>query len=246
MQEPKHKESRINFQIERFSFFSDGIFAISITLLIIEIKVPVLTHPTNESLWHSLSEMSLKFLDFLISFAIVGHYWSVHHRIFGYIKKYNTSLLWINLAFLFSVVLLPFSSALMGEYSSELDLWLPYAVYVANICLTAIMNCWLWLYMSNAKKDLLTHTISNARIRLGLYRSLVIPIGFLISFAVFFVSPVISKFIPLIIPIVLHWGLKGIENKANLHEAADNTEFMTLTDLHIQLEDVAADEKDAT
>jgi uncharacterized membrane protein len=218
MQAPKHKESRLNFQLERFSFFSDGVFAIAITLLIIEIKVPVLETPTNEALLHSLSEMSLRFLGFLISFAIVGHYWSVHHRIFGYIQKYNTTLLWINLAFLCSVVLLPFSSGLLGEYSSDLHLYVPYVVYVANICLTGLMNCWLWIYISKPKRQFLTHTISPARIRLGLYRSLVIPVVFLISLIVSFISPVVSRFIPFTIPIILHWGLKGIEKLANLQE----------------------------
>ena len=218
MQEPKHKESRLDFQIDRLSFFSDGVFAIAITLLVIEIKVPVHHEPTNEVLLDSLSEMSLKFLGFLISFAIVGHYWSVHHRIFGYLRKYNTSLLWINLAFLCSVVLLPFSSGLLGEYSSHLELYVPYVIYVANIFLTGLMNCWLWLYVSNPKKQFLTHTISKARINLGLYRSLVIPVVFLISLGVFFISPVVSRFIPLIIPIILHWGLKGIERKANVQE----------------------------
>jgi uncharacterized membrane protein len=218
MQEPKHNESRLDFQIERLSFFSDGVFAIAITLLVIEIKVPVIEYATNKELLHSLSHMLLKFLGFIISFAIVGHYWSVHHRIFGYIKKYNTSLLWINLAFLFSVVLLPFSSGFIGEYSSDLGLYVPYAVYVANICFAALMNCWLWLYISNQKKQFLTHAISKTRINLGLYRSLVIPVVFLLSLIVFFISPVVSRFIPIIIPIVLHWGLKGYERKANLHE----------------------------
>lgn len=223
MQEPKHKESRLNFQFERLSFFSDGVFAIAITLLIIEIKVPVLHGATNEALIHSLSEMSLKFLGFLISFGIVGHYWSVHHRIFGYIETYNTTFLWLNLAFLCSVVLLPFSSGMMGEYSSDLHLYVPYAVYVVNICLTGFMNCWLWLYISNPKKQFLTHTISKARIRLGLYRSLVIPIVFAISLIVFFISPVVSRFIPLLIPVILHWGLKGIEKMANAQETLDDT-----------------------
>src|SRR5687768_14673565 len=201
MQGPKHNESRLDFQIDRLSFFSDGVFAIAITLLIIEIKVPVIEHATNEALIDSLSEMSLKFIGFLISFAIVGHYWSVHHRIFGYIQKYNTSLLWVNLAFLCSVVLLPFSSGLLGEYTSHLDLYVPYVIYVANICFTGLMNCWLWLYISNPKKQFLTHTISNTRIRLGVYRSLVIPVVFIISLVVFFISPVISRYIPLIIPV---------------------------------------------
>src|SRR4249919_2182398 len=111
MQDPKHDASRQIFQLERLSFFSDGVFAISMTLLIIEIKVPEIKHPealTDQVLWHYLSEMSLRFFGFLISFGIVGHYWSVHHRIFGYVIKSTTSLIWINLGFLLTVVFLPF------------------------------------------------------------------------------------------------------------------------------------------
>ena len=219
MQGPKHNESRLDFQIDRLSFFSDGVFAIAITLLIIEIKVPVIEHASNEALLDSLSEMSLKFIGFLISFAIVGHYWSVHHRIFGYVKKYNSPLLWVNLGFLCSVVLLPFSSGLLGEYSSDLHLYVPYVVYVINICLTGLMNCWLWLYISNPRRQFLTHTISDARIRLGLYRSLIIPLVFIISLVVFYINPFISRVIPLIIPFLLHWGLRGVEKSVNMKEA---------------------------
>ena len=219
MQAPKHNESRLDFQTGRMSSFSDGVFAIAITLLIIEIKVPVIEHASNETLLDSLSEMSLKFIGFLISFAIVGHYWSVHHRIFGYIRKYNSPLLWLNLGFLCSVVLLPFSSGLMGEYSSDLHLYVPYVVYVINICLAGLMNCWLWLYISNPKKQFLTHTVSDARIRLGLYRSLIIPVVFIISLAVFYINPFISRFIPLVIPFLLHWGLRGVEKSVSMKEA---------------------------
>ena len=236
MQAPKHNESRLDFQIERLSFFSDGVFAIAITLLIIEIKVPVIEHASNEDLIHSLSEMSLKFVGFLISFAIVGHYWSVHHRIFGYIKKYNAPLLWINLGFLCSVVLLPFSSGLLGEYSSDLHLYVPYVVYVINIFLTGLMNCWLWLYISNPKKQFLTHTVSNARIRLGLYRSLIIPLVFVISLIVFYINPFISRFIPLIIPFLLHWGLRGVEKRVNMKEAILDRTTQPATDNDIDVE----------
>ena len=240
MQAPKHNESRLDFQIDRLSFFSDGVFAIAITLLIIEIKVPVIEHASNEDLIHSLSEMSLKFIGFLISFAIVGHYWSVHHRIFGYIKKYNSPLLWINLGFLCSVVLLPFSSGLLGEYSSNLHLYVPYVVYVINICLAGLMNCWLWLYISNPKKQFLTHTISNARIRLGLYRSLIIPVVFVISLIVFYINPFISRFIPLIIPFLLHWGLRGVEKSVNMKEAilAPNTQPDNIIDVENEKNDL--------
>lgn len=221
MNHPRHDVSRTQFQLERFIFFTDAVFAICITLLVIEIKVPnrhELDIYTDASLWKYLSDNSLQFLGFLISFGIIGHYWSVHHRIFGYAKNYTISLLWINLAFLFSVVLLPFSSGLLGEYGSDTKMFLPYAVYVGNMCFTGFMNCWLWLYVSNPNRDLLTHKISRARIQLGLYRSLVIPLLFLFALGVSFFLPLVSRFIPILIPIILHYGMKGIEKKADLKD----------------------------
>lgn len=218
MREPRHDRERQDFQLERFIFFTDGVCAICITLLIIEIKVPDFLNPSDANLWQSLSHMSLRFLGFVISFGIVGHYWSVHHRIFGYVIKYTTTLLWLNLAFLFTVVLLPFSSGFLGQYSSYSNLKLPYGVYTFNMCLTGFMNCWLWLYVSNPKRQMLSRAIAPSRIRLGLYRSLVIPVIFIISFLVSLVLPVFSKFILLLIPIILHWGMKGLEKRAETDE----------------------------
>ncbi|MDE3182045.1 MAG: DUF1211 domain-containing protein [Bacteroidota bacterium] len=218
MREPKHDKERLDFQLERFTFFTDGVCAICITLLIIDIKVPELEFPSDQLLWQSLSHMSFRFLGFIISFGIVGHYWSVHHRIFGYVVKYTTALLWLNLAYLFTMVLLPFSAGFLGQYSSDSGLKLPYGVYTFNMVLTGFMNCWLWLYVSNPKRKMLSRVISPARIRLGLYRSLVIPVIFIISFLVFLVWPVVSKFILLLIPVMLHWGMKGLEKRAEIEE----------------------------
>jgi uncharacterized membrane protein len=219
MQEPKHDKERQYFQIERFTYFSDAVFAISITLLIIEIRIPPLpAAPTDKLLWHSLAEMGLRFLGFLISFGIVGHYWSVHHRIFGYVIKNSTSLIWINLGFLLTVVTLPFTAGLLGEYSSYTNIKIPYAIYTFNMCLTGIMNYWVWIYVSNPKRKMLTRQISKARINLGVYRSLVIPIIFLISLLIFFISPIVAYCSLLLIPIILHWGMGKLEKKAEKDE----------------------------
>jgi uncharacterized membrane protein len=158
--------------------------------------------------------MGWKLLGFIISFFIVGYYWSVHHRIFGYVNDYTSRLIWLNLLFLFSVVLLPFSSGLLGEYSSELDLHIPYGIYVLNIVLTAIMNVVLWLYISNPQKKLLTHEISPERIRLGLYFTFVVPSMFLLSFLMSLKFPIVGRLIPAFIPLILKYGLNGLAKRA--------------------------------
>jgi uncharacterized membrane protein len=221
MHQARHDISRQEFQMERFIMFSDGVFAICITLLVIEIKVPDKNeyHIFNDiGLWKYLAHRALIFLGFFISFGVIGHYWTVHHRIFGYGKAYTSGLLWLNLGFLFSVVLLPFSSGILAEYGADPNMYLPYGIYVGNMCLTGFMNCWLWLYVSNPKRNLLTHKISAARIRLGLYRSLIVPSVFLISFLLSYLYPLFSRFLPISIPIVLHWGMKGIERLADVKD----------------------------
>ncbi len=218
MAQAGHSSNKTNFQLDRICFFTDGVFAIAITLLVIEFKVPVIEHATDATLWHSLKEMTWKLLGFVISFCIVGYYWSVHHRIFGYVKKYTSRLLWLNLSFLFSVVLLPFTSGLLGEYAIETELHLPYAVYVINICLTAFMNALLWFYLSNDNLDLLTHKISKDRILLGFYFTLVVPVIFLISLGLVFINPTIGRLVPLFIPLVLKYGLNGLSARANITE----------------------------
>jgi uncharacterized membrane protein len=222
MAQAGHSANKLHFQLDRISFFSDGVFAIAITLLVIEFKVPVIEHPTDHLLWESVREMSWKLLGFVISFCIVGYYWSVHHRIFGYVEHYTTRLLWLNLLFLFSVVTLPFTSGLLGEYASETHLLIPYGIYVLNICLTAVMNAILWFYVSNPKHDLLTHKISKERIMLGFYFTLVVPILFIISFILTILHPNVGRFIPILIPIVLKYGLNGLSARALQKEGKGN------------------------
>jgi uncharacterized membrane protein len=86
-------------EIERTVFFSDAVFAIAITLLALEIRLPdVADDPT--ALQEALIGLWPKFFSFLISFWFVGNYWVAHHRVFHYIRAYDRRLLLINLLFL--------------------------------------------------------------------------------------------------------------------------------------------------
>ena len=129
-----HNELKKEFQIERMILFSDAVFAIAITLMAIEIKVPAIEHDvTDRALLLALGKLALKFAGFFISFFIIGLYWTVHHRLFSYVENYNNRLLWINLIFLLSIILMPFSSGFYGEYSHKIELIVTTGEYVLNV-----------------------------------------------------------------------------------------------------------------
>lgn len=102
----------------RIEALSDGIFAIVMTLLVLELKVPDLPRkvPAAE-LWHAVLEHWPTFFSFLITFVLASQYWFWHHLTFGRIHRVDKPLLWINLLFLMFVSLLPFSTAMLGRFS---------------------------------------------------------------------------------------------------------------------------------
>ncbi len=218
MRETNYHKSKVRFQMDRISFFSDAVFAIAITLLVLDLKVPVIANPTDQAFLAAFGGMAFKFIGFLVSFCIVGYYWLVHHRIFGYVERYTDALLKYNFLFLFSVVLLPFSSELSAEYASEAGVLFPYAVYVFNICLTALMNVLLWGYVSDPEKGLLTHQISGSRIRFGLKLALVVPSVFMFSFLVSIFFPIVGRLIPISLPLIFFF----IFRSHGKHQAALN------------------------
>ncbi len=203
-----HHHSRKEFQIERLILFSDAVFAIAITLLIIEIKVPELEHgeATEHALVEELKHLVPKFVGFFISFFIIGLYWFIHHRMFGFVTNYNGRLIWLNLGFLFSIVLMPFSTAIYSEYSSPalIHLILPYAIYVFNICLTGLLNFFLWRFIGNPANGVAEELPAGNFLRNAKIRSLLLPAIFIISLLVaIFVSPGIGRFVLFFIPLAM-------------------------------------------
>ena len=109
---------KAGFQLERMILFSDAVFAIAITLLVIEIKIPdIHDNVSDKILLHSLGHLVPKFIGFFISFMLIGVYWSIHHRMFGFVTSYTRKLLLLNLVFLFFVALMPFSTGFYSEYA---------------------------------------------------------------------------------------------------------------------------------
>ena len=214
-----HHPDKKEFQVERIVFFSDALFAIAITVLIINVKVPQLSSLsiTEQAFWEQSSSLIPQLLGFLISFFIIGLYWSIHHRMFGYVVDYNGKLIWLNLFFLFSIVLMPFSTAVYSTYSTQgyIILISPYAIYVVNICLTGLLNFILWAYLGNPNNHLTEGLPGGDFLKKAKIRSLLLPSVFVLSLLVAVViDPIIGRFVLFLLPVFM--GL--VRNKTYQHQ----------------------------
>ena len=109
--------SRGHLPLTRLEAFSDGVFAIIVTLLVLELKIPALQDDENvRELAHQLIDLLPKYLSWLISFIIVAKFWLNHHHLFSLASHANYGLIWLNSFFLMFQSFVPFPTALMGEY----------------------------------------------------------------------------------------------------------------------------------
>lgn len=199
-----HNEHKKELQLERLILFSDAVFAIAITLLVIEIKVPELPEEkvTEDLLLESLAREIPKMIGFLVSFFIIGLYWTVHHRMFGFVVNYTSRLLWLNLIFLLSIVLMPFSTAFYSQYI-YLFLKTPAILYTCNICFLGIMNFVLWRYISKPRLGLV-EGMNKEMVRYFSLRALLVPLVFMVMLGVYLVTPMLAVFIPMLIPLIMY------------------------------------------
>ena len=121
--------------LSRILAFTDGVFAIAITLLVLQIEVPA-GLASNSDFLNELDDMLPDLFAFAISFVVIGIYWINHHRLMRMVSEYDHSLMQVTMLYLFWVVLLPFSSQLIGEYAS--DVTLSTVFYIVNLALVAL------------------------------------------------------------------------------------------------------------
>ena len=125
------------FQLERLAFFSDAVFAIAITLLIIEVRVPAGTPDTERSLAQALVDLIPQYIGFFVSFFVIGRFWIGHHRVFGRLKRIDDTLIWRNLLFLMTIAFMPFPTALVSHFVSTR---VGVGVYAAWLTLAGVFN----------------------------------------------------------------------------------------------------------
>lgn len=172
--------------IDRTVFFSDAVFAIAMTLLVLEVKLPDMDSSTTaEQLQDALLDQSGAFIAFILSFILVGRLWLNHHRKFVAIKSYDARLQSINLTTLFFVAFLPVPTSLLFEANGESP-WPP-VLYALTIAGSFICLSWLWAHAHGAK--LMHEWVDPLLYRTVLRGTDPVVTVFLLSVPVAFVSP---------------------------------------------------------
>lgn len=182
--------------LSRILAFTDGVFAIAITLLVLQIEVPAgLT--SNSDFIDELSGLWPDLFAFAISFMVIGIYWVNHHRLMRMVREYDHALMGVTMLYLFWVVLLPFSSQLIGEYGSKVTLSTVF--YILNLALIAISQAmmtrvilthklndpkWNWELESSFKSSLYMAAVFIATAPLGLLLGGWTPLLWLILFRI--------------------------------------------------------------
>ena len=176
-------ENEVEFS--RIVAFSDGVFAIAITLLVLQLEVP--EPASGGDLWPELWAQRQDVFAYAISFAVVGRFWLVHHRFFGEVIRFDNRLIALNLFYLAWIVLMPFSSQVLGDHGGAEA---AVVLYAANLVGVILAGSVLFAY---AHSNGLTRT-SPEEVRANRRHALTIAAFFLVSIPIAFVNPTLAPY----------------------------------------------------
>ena len=180
-------------KLERLIFFSDAVFAIAITLLVIEIHVPHLENGSNEAALQQLVDLWPSFFGFALSFLVIGRFWMGHHAALSGVPTFSQTLMWPNMVMLMAIAFMPFVTAFMSQNRGQ---FVPFAFYHLFLALTGFLS---WRVVSIATG--LWVGGDAGEIGTMRSRSLSVVAGGLTAFAVAFVSPPLSPIALATIPL---------------------------------------------
>ena len=183
---PARRREENEIEFSRIVAFSDGVFAIAITLLVLNLSVP--EHIAGDDLTHALWEQRQDLFACALSFAVIGRFWIVHHRFFAEVTGFDGRLLGLNLFYLSWIVLIPFSSQVLGDHGGDPGAIVVYATNLAGVLLVGT------LMMAHARRAGLA-TIDPGEAREFHRRAIVIAAVFLASIPVALIDAHAAQFV---------------------------------------------------
>jgi TMEM175 potassium channel family protein len=180
---------------ERMAALSDGVFAIAITLLVLELHLPTSVPPGG------LIQLVPQYLPGLaghvITFAVLGIYWVGHHNMFMHIRRHDRTLLWLNLLFLLFVAAMPFPTGLIVQHPDDR---LAVIVYAGTLVCAGLSLELIWLYATH-RRQLVAHDLDPELVTFVHRRVLLAPVIYLVAIAVSFVSITAAKVLFVIVAV---------------------------------------------
>jgi uncharacterized membrane protein len=172
----------------RLEAFSDGVIAIAITLLVLEIGIP---HAGEGDLGEALLDQWPSYAAFILSFVVIGIMWVSHHSMFERIAAVDRRLLFLNLLLLLGIAFLPFPTALLAEYVREggTNSHLAAAIYSATMAMIGVAFWMMWRHLYQ-RPHLLVAGIDRSMVRGAMHRSTVGPIVYTLTIGLAFISAV--------------------------------------------------------
>ena len=195
--------------LERLIFFSDAVFAIAITLLVIELHPPHFGFQAGDRAHLiALANLVPSFVAFFISFFVIGAFWMGHHRAFSLSRHWSPRLLFPNIAMLCAIAFMPFATAYMGLNMGQR---VPTILYDLVLFATGLLNIRLVrLATSPPVVDERADPLTIARTRA---RGWGVTLGALVALAMAFIEPRLSQFALLTIPLWLRLSVRRAERK---------------------------------
>jgi uncharacterized membrane protein len=183
----KSNEQDIELTTQRVEAFSDGVFAIAITLLILEIRVPHIEGASDsKSLAQALFDLWTSYFAYILSFLMIGIYWANHHYLFKFFKKTDHVFNLLNAFFLMCISFLPFPTAVLAEYMNNLhERHTAVSLYAFGLLLPAVSFLSVWFYGSH-KQRLLDHNLAPSFVKLLTKQYLLSNLLYLSAFIVSF------------------------------------------------------------
>ena len=193
----------------RLEAFSDGVFAIAITLLVLQLHIPDVQD--GERLWPALLDQWPQFGAYLTSFAILGIMWVNHHSMFRLIDRADRGLIFLNLGLLFWAALLPFPTELFAEYlrDESTDAQVAAAVYNANRAAAALIFSLMWWHV--LRKHLIAHNLNRAQQRRSVLWFSVGTVIYAATIGLSFVSPPITLLVQFLLAV--YYGFEHLRTR---------------------------------
>jgi TMEM175 potassium channel family protein len=184
---------------------SDGVFAIIITLLVLEIHVPELSQ--GQTLSEAMEEIRPSFFAFLVSFVVVAISWAGHRDLFALIRRTDRLLVWLNIVYLLPLCLIPFGASLLARYENEA---IALGMYGGLLVAVAATRLGIWWY-ATGHPHLLFEPIDAESRRAGVWLVVAPAAAYLVAILVAGPAPVVSRVIYAVVPaayFVLVWRLR--------------------------------------